>query len=234
MMKPPTPTKTPLGFPVRLDELEHYVHYHHPDLAEPFRYEGATFVGNGALFVRLDRYHGDDPEENPGNSRFFHDLPWSRFDTMPPDNGRWRLLDDAALLLWRRGPRRLWLPPRGPFQGYSMWCLPAVRVGAAAVAPLSVVQLLARLPRAAVWIDNRAMDDIFCRFNGGVAIARSLYSEEWTRRGHTEHLNASFAILKPATCPTTGRYLYDDEPLRPAPTWTNPAMANWPPPEPID
>jgi len=176
-----------------------------PELESAFSIAGVTYGFNGFLALRVHSHLAEQPLENPSAASRVLALPWARLEALPDKSPRWSPLDDASGPLWRYGPRPIW---ERTTRRYHLRTLPAVEVGLAAVTTLPLMQLLARLPRARVWTDNKLTDPIFCRWNGGDAIILPLPDFVESR------MFPSFRILSPPKDYATGAAKYPD-PLPP-------------------
>lgn len=217
----PEPSKRSFGFPLPARSFDYFVH---PGgnaktavFRKPFSHHASIYAANGFLAIVAHRYDGLPPAENPEAFErirnlfpahgghyvdYAADCEKRGFIPMRKDDWerRWRSFDDCALTLWKRGPL-------APFDfAHRKWWLrrePVVRVGAGALAPLPLLQLLARLPRSQVWVDNRAGEPILCRFNGGLAVIATCYAETAAQRP-----TAAFSILSPRVDPMTQSHTF--------------------------
>ena len=192
----PEPSKRPFGYPLPADAIPHLVHpLSGHRFAKPFRdAHGNVVTWNGALAVRIRSFLPDlDLAEAPFEA-VENSLRWFDPDA-PEDKGKWRPLDDAAGLLWRYPPRSPWLRCRDGITGNTFT---TVRVGAAAVVPLPLLQLAARLPRCRVYIDNQAAGPLHILWNGGEAVIRHI-------RGLPD---PRFTVLKPRICPLRRDFIF--------------------------
>jgi len=205
----PAPSKRSFGFPLPVRALDFFTHPGGSPRAElfsePFFYASSVYASNGFLAIRADRFDGLPPAENPAAyERIAARLPAGveSFAAYTADrearnliprpradwDARWRPFDDCGVALWKRGPL-------APFDfAAGQWRLrkdPIVRVGAASLVPLPLLQLLARLPRSQAWIDNTARGGLVVRFNGGVAVVAPVYGDAVP--------SPAFSILAPKT-----------------------------------
>jgi hypothetical protein len=189
----PPPSKRSFGFPLPTRALEYFTHPGGTTkveaFREPFSHHGTVYACNGHLAIMAERYDGLPGAERPeafervrglfpahGGRHADYVTEMEKRGLIPDRKDewerRWRPFDDCALALWKRGP----LAPFDFVRGrWRIRLDPIVRVGAAALAPLPLLQLLARLPRSAVWVDNRADGPVLCRFNGGLAVLAPCY-----------------------------------------------------------
>lgn len=177
----PAPSRKRLGYPVHTADLAVFCHPGGTPvgdaLAAPFSWGGSVYASNGHMAIRLDKFFGDLPPENPelhariaprlplGNCHF---APDPRILTKKEDYEKhWRPLDFAGAHIWHGGPvPTFYVDAAGrPFLNKDT----IVRVGSGRLGYLALIQLLARLPRAEVAIDGTLHNGICCRFNGGVA-----------------------------------------------------------------
>lgn len=183
MIPPPPPGKKPFGHPIPMSALEHFCHPTVPEFQVPVTLPtGETAAASGYIAIRTTIPLELTPAATPAFIQRFEKLPWSTFDRLshPSFDKDWKPLEDAALTLFRFGPKPLWHhTPNNPVVPTNAT---PVRVGDAAIAPLACLQLLFRLPRAQILTSNRLGDPIFCRFNGGRAIigARKLTQAKFT------------------------------------------------------
>lgn len=193
----PEPSKRPFGHPLPAEAIPYLVR---PEPAHPwhlpFRDHGGNLVTwNGALSVRIRSALPNDIECSPTAWEATGIRPrWPDPDAKE-DPGRWRMLDDVAGLLWKFPPRQLWIKCR---DGITPNTLATVRVGAATVVPLALLQLCARLPRCRVRIDNDLHGHLQFLWRGGEAVIRAINNLP----------DPSFHLLKPRIDPLTRAYVY--------------------------
>lgn len=171
------------------------------------RHDGELLVGNGYVAVRAHRglwMPSEYPEAAGEFLERFGALPWER-----PLAGPWRALDEASAALWRRGEIGMWDGDR--LAASPVWLVVDTLVR------LSVLQLVARLPRAEVLVGNADREDpMFFRFAGGRGIiARDRRLTQW-----------SFHLWPPRHDCLTGERL--ERETRPKPCFSLPG---WPPPD---
>ena len=169
----PEPSRRGFFYPLPVEALAYFVRpgAGHP-LSLPFRdCHGNIVTWNGALGVRIrsvlpDIELSEVPFEAVENS-----LPWPE-EEEAEDAERWRLLDDVSGAIWRFPPKAVWIElARGEITGNV---LSSVQVGAGAVVPLALLQLVSRLPRCRVCIDNQADGPLRFIWNGGEAVIRAI------------------------------------------------------------
>lgn len=198
----PIPSKRGFGHPFPIDALAHLVDPEPGhEFSKPFRdAEGYVVAYNGALAVRIRSYlpldeidFADQPFEDLG-------LCLGRWPDAGEPKGKdaklWKAFDDDSLPLWKYGAKPAWIMRGGkvmPNQGST------VSVGAGFSAPLTLVQLCARLPRCKVKVDTSLTAPLQMVWNGGEALLR-----------HIDDLApVSFRILRPKTDHFTGTHIFD-------------------------
>lgn len=192
----PEPSKRPFGYPLTAEALAYFCHPTAPGFTGPVRM-GEYVYAAGAVALRVDPAAVVMEEAPEAGERFKErvgGLPWDRFELLDRKEMEksWATMHDAALGLWKFGPRTMW-----GNSGSKVYLRdnpksnPWVRIGSAAMAPLSMVQLCSRLPRAKVVVSNRVGDAILVSFNGGQAIIPAL------KPYATDPSSARFTILRP-------------------------------------
>lgn len=151
-------------YPLPLHALDEFVH---PEDWHLFRHarrhDGEILAGNGYVALRASRGRWIDAEFPAASCEFlgrFGKLPWQRW----PDgrDEEWRMMDDRRGDLFRNGEIALWL--QGKLAPTPVWLCNEKRVR------LSLLQLMARLPRAEVFVGSQdAEDPVWIRFSGGRA-----------------------------------------------------------------
>jgi len=150
--------------------------FRHPDsrnsLYPVVRCEGDLLAANGYVAIRCYRglwFTEEYPEAGAKYLERFDSLPWDR-----PIVGDWRALDEARGMIWKRGTVGMWL--RGTLAPSPVW-----RV-VDSVCRLSVLQLVARLPKAEVFTGlTDPGEPVFFRFSGGRGIiAAETRLAEWS------------------------------------------------------
>ncbi len=201
-----------LDFPYPLPEaaLEEFCH---PaavlPFARPVRVESEIVAGNGYVMVRCHRGRWLDSEFPPASPELLARLgriPWARYQLIPDFS--WRDLAEVRGLIDRRGNLGFWKSGTARVNPSPVW-----RVGSVMVR-LSLLQLIARLPRVAVAWTGDADSPLWFRFAGGRgAIA------------HDRRLTlASFEIFQPVRDVLTGLEVRRD--TRAKPSFSLPG---WPP-----
>jgi hypothetical protein len=140
-----------------LEEFRHPEDWH--GLRHIVRHGDEVLAGNGYVAIRCERGRWLDADFREAPGQFlerFGKLPWHAF---PRGCELWRPLADVASVLNERAAHGLWL--RGRLAPSPVW-----RVGGVLVR-LSMLQLVARLPRAEVnWTDHPE-SPLWFRFSGG-------------------------------------------------------------------
>lgn len=161
------PAKRPFGYPISGATLHCFCYpcprhvYHRPVLLP----SNAAAASNGWLAIKADKFLLPSPQ--PASPAFLE-----RWDDGPPwqrdaflDSHDWRALDDIAGTLFRFGPRPVW---EQTVRRFHLRRHPCIRIGAATILPLALVQLIARLPRAEIRADTPTIaNPVAFRFNGG-------------------------------------------------------------------
>lgn len=162
----PAPSKIPFRFPVPPDALAAFCHPSpHHIFHLPRRIADTVCAANGHVAIRCTRGHWS-PEDYMGATDAYilriQKLPWN---SAPINSEFWSPLDDARGTIYRHAPRAI-------FGSDNKLChSPSVRVGKLVVMPLSIIQLIARLPRCEVYINSFTITDpLFFRFSGGAGI----------------------------------------------------------------
>lgn len=211
-------------YPVTLDNLREFTdpdefsEIHHLGLRD-----GKIHAANGFLALRAWKAAAifqEVPSISRKAAERLERLPWSALEIALQDVGYWRDLDLVQGAIKRRGIIQPWTENavRAPS--------PVWKIGGAFVL-LSMLQLVARLPRASVYLKNTtATSPLFFKFSGGEGILAPL-------RKRPER--PGFELFKPQFNALTGDEvgLRDLKP-RTLPRSTKETRPNWPPPEPID
>lgn len=157
------------GFPFPLPESA-LAEFCHPaetsGLSVPMRMGNEIVAANGYMAIRCRRgawIDAEFPEAWTDFSARVEKLPWARFETITKSDA-WDALDLLRGALGRHGPLAVW-------NGGKIHACPIWRVRDALVR-LSMLQLVARLPRAEVFTGPpaNADDGMFFRFSGGIGI----------------------------------------------------------------
>lgn len=204
-------------YPLPLHALDDFRHpaewhlFHHSRL-----HAGEVLAGNGYVALRATKGAWLDSDHQPATAEYlgrFSKLPWARWGQLVDD---WRPLDAHRGRIFERAQHGLWLD--GRLAPSPVWAVNEIRVR------LSLLQVVARLPRAEVYCGSWNADDpLWFRFSGGIGlIARDARL--------TMH---SFEIYGPARDSWNGERL---RPQKQAAVRFRGAgsMANWPPAEPTE
>lgn len=145
--------KAPFPNPLTEDVLAAFCHPSpaHP-LARPVRIGAEIIAGNGYVCLRAHRgrwFDDEFPEASDQQRQRIEKLSWSKFDTLDP--ACWEPLDDVRGNIYRFAPIAFWADtkpgqPIGKPSPTPIW-----KCGYAAPVRLSLLQLIARLPRCEVF-----------------------------------------------------------------------------------
>lgn len=203
--------KNPFPYPLpeyALAEFRHPAEWH--DLGRVYRQHGEMLAGNCYVALRAHRGAWLEQEFDGAPGSFlarFDKLPWNRWPA--GKDHEWRMLREQAAALGERGTIGLWL--KGKLAPSPVWMVNEVRVR------LSLLQLVARLPRAEVFTGRQdAGDPLWIRFSGGraaIAADKRLTLHSWE-------------IFPPCRDGWTGDRV--TAPTGPKPRFTQPGV-NWPP-----
>ncbi len=189
-----------------------------PDVFDgPCRHGVEICAGNGYVAIRCHSGKWLDSEYPDASKDFLLrlcSLPWMRGETLPDG---WRTLERGPLL--GRGELALW-GKNGKLSSSPVW-----RVGGAVVR-LSMLQLIARLPRCEVnWFEDRDTP-LFFRFGGGRGIiARDERLTLWSHAIFQPQMDVmTGAVVVKNTC--KGNWGKPPEP--------EPVLEGWPPEEELD
>lgn len=153
--------KDSFPYPVPRDAVEMFCHPADASgLSRAMRYDREILAANGYVAIRVERGGWLDREFPAASAEFLGrigKLPWAAF---PRECKKWQSLDMLAGKMGLRGGIGLWL--NGRLAPTPIWLVGAVKVR------LSILQLVARLPRAEVnWTDSRT-SPLWFRFSGGM------------------------------------------------------------------
>ncbi len=188
----PQPSKRPSGHPVPADAVAHFVH---PDprhlFHTPFRHpEDGNLYAGSAVALRLRPSRAIDPAEYPAPGeetlRRFTSLPWHRFTHAATQPKAWRCLDDHRGTIYADALLPVHVRTT---QGIQIDRVTKnVRICGSPIVPLSILQLLARLPRIELYTAHCTLTGpVLFRFSGGEGIIPHLGIESGAR----------FEMLKP-------------------------------------
>lgn len=158
------------GFPYPLP-VEALKEFCHPVeghiMARPMRRGGEILAGNGYMAIIARRGNWIDaefPEAAPEFLARLEKLRWGRLFEVMAKSEAWDALDRLRGTLGRHGPLEVW--NSGKIHACPIW-----RVRDSLVR-LSMLQLVARLPRAEVYTGPQALpeDGMMFRFSGGCGI----------------------------------------------------------------
>jgi len=185
----PNTSKRPFLHPVPADAVDHFTHPTHPAFRQPWQHDGHLWAA-GLLALRFRPSFAIAPSEYPAAPQEFADrvgtLPWERFPAAAAQPKAWRCLDDHRGTIYGDPVAPFWLEVRPGRWIYDPRKL--VRICGAPIVPLSVLQLLARLPRPEIHTAGCTVEGpVLFRFSGGEGIIPHL--------GHTS--GAAFELLKP-------------------------------------
>lgn len=177
-------------------------------LSKPVRDAAEIIAGNGFVVLRAHRgrwLDSDFPRASAAFLERINKIPWGRFESLSDD--RWRDLCGVRQMIDRRGSIGFWQDGTAKVSPSPVW-----RVGSVYVR-LSLLQLIARLPRVAVAWTEDLDSPLWFRFTGGRGAV-----------AHDRRLTlSSFSIFQPLVDPM-GRIVSPEK--APAPTW---GFKNWPP-----
>lgn len=214
-------TPDPFGNPlpsVALDAFALPGRQMHP-FSRPMRGDGEIMAANGYMALRAYRGHWLDRDYPNADAAFLerlNRLPWERYQAIRPE--AWRPIDSIADKLRFRGTLALWQAGTTRLSPSPVW-----RVGRP-LARLSMLQLLARLPRCELAWQEFPESPLWFRCSG----ARGCIA-------HDPKLTlASFDVWQPRTDVLTGQLMPDRPPSRPkrnfgTPPPPEPTLDDWPP-----
>ena len=147
---------------------------------------------------------------------------------MSAENPAWKSMDETAIHLFRYPQKSLWNLQKDTMAA-QLRILPMVHVGLQAAAPLTILQLIYRLPKCMIYADSRRDDFIFVRFNGGQAIIAPTEDFIMSR------VKPAFSICRPRYDRLEQIYTFKpDRGFHPTYPTAQPqprTPASWPPPE---
>lgn len=143
-----------------LAEFVHPAPWHR--FARYWRHDGEILAANGYVAIRAHRGAWLDREIPAASAEFlgrFGKLPWTHWEQVAGKR-TWEKLDDESLRIWGHPRLGLWLNEK--VAPSPVVCVNEVRVR------LSVLQLVAMLPRAEVWAGPLDREHpLWFRFSGG-------------------------------------------------------------------
>lgn len=191
-------SKRPFHFPLPPDALPLFTH---PDPAhafhEPFALDGEVVAANGHVAIKVYRGHFSAEDYGAANQEMearIRPLPWHLVRLHSPGGGLlhyhahdWRNLDEVRGLIYD------WAPIQPFIRCGRKWKFapsPGIRVGGSVIVPLSLLQLIARLPRVEVLTRELDLDaPLVFRFTGGIGVI-----------GNHRLMVASHGIFNPGIC----------------------------------
>lgn len=212
------PTKAPLLYPLRIGDPELYVHPHPcSTFYHPYRCPstGDILVANGYLALRIQRGLWHPSDYPPATSTFlerFLSLPWHYHQHAKDD---WRNVDDIRGDIYRSAPVQVWQKNRR-LHPSPVWQIGTTR------ARLSLLQLLARLPRLQINPSIREPAPIPFRFNPGEGLIA--YDPRLQTHSHS---------IYPAHRDLLGGHELPHR-TTPPPKFNASHLANWPPTDTTD
>jgi hypothetical protein len=166
----PMKKSKPYPFPLPESALRDFCHPRKSDiLSKPWRDGRNLFAANGHIALRASRgaWIDDEFDDIPQDvNERLQALPWSRLEDRLHDKN-WKLLDNVANMLFRYPQRPLFYQSNGKtlVNPCPTWMLGNTLV------KLSVIQMVARLPRAEAFIKHGQRNGpIYIRYSGGVGI----------------------------------------------------------------
>lgn len=217
-------SRTAFKYPLPSEALNlfcHPVSRHH--LSRPMRMDGEVVAANGYVAIRCQRGAWIDSEFPEAWTDFrsrVERLPWARMAHLKDD---WRALDDVRGTLFRRAPIGLWIDDARDAGRLSP--SPVVWVAGGILVRLSMLQLIARLPRCEIYTGTMNTDDpLWFRFSGG----RGLIARDTKLTSP-----AAFTVFEPMRDCLTGERVERQKTPKPnfgTPPPPEPALEGWPPP----
>ena len=132
----------------------------------PRRIGPHVVAANGHAAIRCTKGHWMDSDYGGANDAYvlrFSKLPWNR--VLDPESPHWKDLDSVRMSIYRNSPIAVF------GKDHRLAPSPSVRIGTSSAVPLSVLQIVARLPRVEVYAYAQATrDPVFFRFTGGEGI----------------------------------------------------------------
>jgi hypothetical protein len=231
--------KTPFPNPLTEDVLGAFCHpIPTHALARPVRIGAEIIAGNGYVCLRAHRgrwFDEEFPEATAEQQARIEALFWGKFDTLDPQC--WEALDDVRGELYRHSPIAIWaIDKHGPTGKPSP--TPIWKSGTCAPVRLSLLQLIARLPRCEVFTGSQdPSHPLFFRCTGArgiIAADPRLTTTSWKIFQPRFDQMDNCLVHQRKKDPTP----WIQKTLKPGDrqTWspTLPGNTPWPPPEPID
>lgn len=191
-------------------------------LHKPRLWDGCMVAANGYVAIRCQRGAWIDSEFPEASTDFrsrVERLLWGRMSHLKDD---WRALDDVRGTLFRRAPIGLWIDDARDAGKLSP--SPVVWVAGGILVRLSLLQLIARLPRCEIHTGPMNADDpLWFRFSGG----RGLIA-----RDSKLTAPAAFTVFEPMRDCLTGERVERQKTPKPnfgTPPPPEPALEGWPP-----
>jgi hypothetical protein len=171
---PPALSSRPFAYPLPGSALQEFCHPDplHP-FAAPLRWDDEALAANSYIAIRARRLAldlHDLPPATPDLLSRVERLPWAAFPSTAPAH-HWGNLDDHRGDIYARAPIRFLARHDGR---WITALSPAWRIAGSVVVPLSMLQLIARLPRAEVYLEGLANGPLYFRFTGGLGIMPNL------------------------------------------------------------
>ena len=217
-------THEPFSNPLPEPALDAFCHPSPTSLfSRPARGDRELLAANGYMAIRAHRGAWLENEHPPASEKFlqrFNRLPWGTFETLNPDD--WRDLAVVQPHMRKHGPLAVWRDTAPQLHPSPVW-----RVGDVLVR-LSMLQLLARLPRCEVAWTHRG-GPLWFRCTG----ARGCIAQD---RGLLDRNLSSFDIFQPSFDRLSRTLRKNPAPkprgnLAPPPP-PEPPLDDWPPAEP--
>lgn len=182
------------GYPLPVEALGAFCH---PEpwhaLCRPVRSGTEVLAGNGYLALRVERGRWLPADFQQGSAEVlgrFGKIPWGTF---PQASENWKALHEVEAQIFSHGEIH-------PWKESGLAPTPIWRVANEINVRLSFLQLVAKLPRAEVWVGSTSgVAPLWFRFSGGlgmIARERGIQPGEWTGR--------AWGIFRPGYDPLTG------------------------------
>ena len=168
----PDPSRRSFAFPIGEDTMRHFVH---PDSEHAFHEiyrddKDQLVAANGDVAIRVYRGYwipAEWPAMPEANAVRLADLPWHLFAEAIADKNGWQKLDDISGQIFRFGVDPVFVLE----QKWKLGDTIAVRVADGPDVPLSILQLIARLPRVEFYTEHLRRDSpVLFRFSTGFGI----------------------------------------------------------------